>query len=136
VTRGIALLISSGLTVFVLIVGVGVVWHLQTADNPRGTVNAADLTVADTATTMPTDAYVPDGGRPAESAPARGDDTASSARPLLRQVRSGAVGEEHAPARERERPTGWPAGRARADEADSISRMHSERPGSRGDRND
>jgi hypothetical protein len=130
------LLISSALTVFVLIVGVGVAWHLQAADNPAGTVNAADLAVADTATTVPSDPSMQDGGRPAESAPARGDHTASSARPVLRQGGSGAVGEEHAPARERERPARWQSGRATGGQEGSLTQARTERPGSWGERDD
>jgi hypothetical protein len=135
VTRGIALLISSALTVFVLIVGAGVVWHLQAAGSDAGAANTTDLAAAGAIAPPAADRSVQESGRrPDERERARESHTASSVRPLPRRAEAATDSEGHAAASERERPPRAQGLRAAGGRDGSIAPARADQHGARGDR--
>ena len=135
-TRGIALVISNALTVFVLIVGAGVVWHPQAAGSDAGADNTTDLAATGAIAPPAADGPVQEYGRPDERERAREGHTASSVRPLPRQPGPATDSEGHAAASEWEQPLQAQGLRAAGSREGSIAPARSDQHGARGDRDD
>jgi hypothetical protein len=136
VTRRIALLISSALTVFVLSVGGGVAWYLQAGASDTSAANAADLAARGAIRPPTADRAAQDVRQFDDGGQARGDQLASSPRPLPPQTGSATASDGHDIGVERERHSRLQSGRAVGDQAGSIMRARGERYGSQGDRDD
>jgi hypothetical protein len=113
VTRRIALLISSALTVFVLSVGGGVAWYLQAGASDTSAANAADLAARGAIRPPTADRAAQDVRQFDDGGQARGDQLASSPRPLPPQTGSATASDGHDIGVERERHSRlqWPRGR-------------------------
>ena len=135
-TRGIALLTASTLTVFVLIVGAGVAWHLQAADGDAAASDTADLAATGATALPPADRSPHEDRQPDGSGRARAGHMASSEHSLPWQAGPATASDGHATALERKRRSGLQSERSTADYEDSTTPARSERRSSRGDRDD
>jgi hypothetical protein len=144
VTRNLALLISAALTSFVLIVGAGIAWHLQTAggDDSAGFGDASTLALAVTADAEHSARghdQTADDGRIAEGNRSRSADRAMAAESssrFRRPAAQAAAGDRRSTTRERESRAPAEGARGTASSADAAAPGGAAHRRARADRDD